>query len=270
MLAQDYLKEGDIDAAMTALKQAVRDDPSKAEYRTFLFQLLAVTGDLERALNQLNVAGELDAAAEPMVQTYREALGSEALREKVFAGERSPLVFGDPEQWIALALEAVKLVAQGNYDRASRLRDEAYESAPAVPGTINGEKFEWLSDADSRVGPFIEAIINGKYYWIPMHRIAAIDIEPPEDLRDLIWLPAHFSWANSGQVIGLIPVRYPGSHGVDDNMIKLSRKTEWNQHSEDTYTGLGQRLLTTDAGDYPILDVREIRFDVETEAGTAG
>ncbi|MCJ7814438.1 MAG: virulence protein SciE type [Xanthomonadales bacterium] len=265
MLAQDYLKDGDIGAALSAVKEAVRENPSKAENRTFLFQLLSVTGDWERALNQLNLAGELDSSALPMVQTYREALACEALREKVFAGERSPLVFGDPERWIALALESVKLAAKGRYAQASDLRDQAYEAAPTVPGTINGEPFEWLADADSRIGPFIEAVVNGKYYWIPMNRIAAIEIEPPEDLRDLVWIPGQFSWANGGQSIGLIPVRYPGSERSADSATVLARRTEWEEQSDDTYTGLGQRLFATDKSEYPLLDVREIRFDLPPE-----
>ena len=262
MLAQDYLKGGDLDGALSAAKVAVRENPSKAENRTFLFQLQSVMGDWERALNQLNLAGELDSAALPMVQTYREALACEALREQVFTGQRSPLVFGDPEQWIALALEAVKLAAQGRYAQAADLRNQAYEVAPTIPGTINGEPFGWLADADSRIGPFIEAVVNGKYYWIPMNRIAAIDIEPPEDLRDLVWIPGQFSWANGGQAIGLIPVRYPGTQSSGDAAMMLARRTDWQEHAEDTYTGLGQRLLATDQSDYPILEIREIRFEI--------
>ena len=265
MLPQDYLKDGDLASALSAVKNAVREDPSKAENRTFLFQLLSVMGDWERALNQLNLAGELDSSALPMVQTYREALVCEALREKVFEGERSPLVFGDPEQWIALALESVKMAAQGRYAQASELRDQAYESAPTISGTINDEPFEWLADADSRIGPFIEAVVNGKYYWIPMNRIAAIDIDPPEDLRDLVWIPGHFSWANGGQSIGLIPVRYPGSQRSADAATVLARRTDWEEKAEDTFTGLGQRLFATDQNDYPLLEVREIRFDLPPE-----
>ena len=74
----------------------------------------------------------------------------------VFAGQRVPLVFGEPERWIALAFEAVKAVAKGDYGAASALRDEAYEEAPTTAGSINGERFEWIADADSRIGPFLE------------------------------------------------------------------------------------------------------------------
>jgi type VI secretion system protein ImpE len=178
-------------------------------------------------------------------------------------------VFGDPEQWVALVLESLKLTAQGKLAEASALRDQAYESAPATSGTINGEPFEWIADADSRIGPFIEAIVNGKYYWIPMHRIASMKIEEPEDLRDLVWIPAQFSWANGGQAIGLIPVRYPGTQSSGKDSLVLARLTEWLQESDDTYFGRGQRMFTTDQDDYPVLDVREIRFNVAAQPGAA-
>jgi type VI secretion system protein ImpE len=263
MQAQDFLKEGDLSGALSTAMQAVRDDPSKAENRTLLFQLLAITGEWDRSLTQLNVAGELDSAALPMVQTYREALGCEALREQVFAGLRSPLVFGDPEQWVALALESVKLSAQGKHKEASTLREQAYELAPGVPGTVNTEAFEWMADADSRIGPFIEAIVNGKYYWIPMNRIASMKIEAPEDLRDLVWIPAQFSWANGGQSIALLPVRYPDTQSSSNDSLRLSRRTEWDEKSADTFFGVGQRMMATDQADYSLLDIREIVFEVD-------
>ncbi len=66
----------------------MRKDPANAKHRIFLFQLLAVLGQWERAMNQLNVAGELDAGTLAMVQTYREALRCEVLRGEIFAGRR--------------------------------------------------------------------------------------------------------------------------------------------------------------------------------------
>ena len=269
MQAQEYLKQGDLDGAMSAAKEAVMDDPAKVEYRTMLFQLLSIKGDWERALNQLNLAGELDSSALPMVQTYREALGCEALREQVFDGERSPLVFGDPEQWIAMILESLKLVSQGKYAEGAILRDQAYEAAPAVSGTINGEPFEWLADADTRIGPFVEAVMKGNYYWIPTYRIASIVIEPPEDLRDLVWIPAHFSWANGGQSIGLIPTRYPNTQKSENSAVVLARLTEWSEHSDNNFFGSGQRMLATDQSEYPLLEVREIKFDVDMQSEDA-
>src|SRR4030095_16412752 len=88
-------------------QEGVRARPADARLRVFLFQLLCVIGAWERALNQLRVAGELDASTLAMVQTSREALQGERLREQVFAGQRVPLLMGEPQTWLALLLAAV-------------------------------------------------------------------------------------------------------------------------------------------------------------------
>jgi type VI secretion system protein ImpE len=216
-------------------------------------------------MNQLNVAGELDAATLAMVQTYREALRCESLRAEIFAGRHSPLVLGQPPQWLALLMEALRLGAQGKHGEAERLRSEAFEAAPATSGTLNGEAFEWIADADGRLGPVLEAIVNGRYYWVPFERIREIQIEAPEDLRDMVWLPAHFELANEGEAFGLIPSRYPSSESSDDGLVQLGRKTEWQEQDGGLFVGLGQRLLTTEAGDYSILDVRQITLNTQDD-----
>lgn len=261
MLAQESLREGNLEATLQALQDEVRANPADVKQRIFLFQLLSVMGDWQRALTQLNVAGDLDASTLMMVQAYREALGCEALRAEVFAGHRTPLVFGDPERWIALAIESVKLSAEGNFAEAQAMRDEAYEEAPGSSGSVNGEPFEWVADADSRIGPFLEALVNGNYYWVPFHRISAIEMEEPTDLRDLVWAPAQFTWSNGGETVGFIPVRYPDSHSSGDPDIALGRRTEWVEKDATTYFGLGQRVLATDGGEYSLLDVRSLTIN---------
>jgi type VI secretion system protein ImpE len=265
MSAEQELRDGRPAAALAHLQDQVRQDPSSAKLRTFLFQLLSVLGQWDRAMNQLNVAGELDAGTLAMVQTYREALRCESLRAEIFAGQHSPMVLGQPPQWLALLMEALRLSALGQHGEAERLRNEAFEAAPAISGTINGEAFEWIADADGRLGPVLEAIVNGRYYWVPFERIREIQIEAPEDLRDMVWLPAHFELANEGEAFGLIPSRYPSSESFDDGLVQLGRKTEWQEQDGGLFVGLGQRLLTTDAGDYSILDVRQITLDTQDE-----
>jgi type VI secretion system protein ImpE len=262
--AEDFLRSENLDGALKALQTQVRNDPSNVKHRVFLFQLLSVLGQWDRALTQLNVSGELDASALPMVQTYREALQCEALREAVFLGKRAPLIFGEPEQWLALLINALKLTAEGQYGKSQELRAEAFEDAPAVSGTIDGTPFEWIADADTRLGPCLEVITNGKYYWVPFNRIQSIAVEPPEDLRDVVWTPAYFTWINGGQSVGLIPTRYPGSQDKENDKIRLSKKTEWVECESDVFLGLGQRMLATDAGEYSLMDIREITFNTGT------
>ena len=261
MLVKDLLQEGQVDSALAQLQGEVRKNPSDGKQRVFLFQLLAVLGQWERAATQLSVVGDLDAKSLPMVQTYRTALDCEVLRASVFAGSKTPLIFGEPEDWIAWMIEGVRLVGQGRYAEAEKLRNDALEQAPAVSGNIDGQPFEWIADADSRLGPLCEAIINGKYYWIPFHRLQHVAIEPPEDLRDFVWMPVRLTFANGGESVALIPTRYPGSENQQEGPIRLARKTEWLQASDATFLGLGQRMFATNAGEFPLMDVRRIAIN---------
>jgi type VI secretion system protein ImpE len=267
MQAEQSLHQGHPEEALARLQEQVRKEPANPKLRIFLFQLLVVLGRWERALNQLNVAGELDNANLLMVQTYREAIQCEVFREAVFAGKRSPLIFGDPQQWIAFLVEALRLDAIGQFSEAIALRSQAFELAPGTSGFIDEVAFDWIADADNRLGPVLEGIVNGRYYWIPFQQIRKIQLETPTDLRDVVWMPAEFTWANGGQASGLIPTRYPGSENAEDGLLRLARKTDWDEFSPGAYRGIGQRLLATNVDDYALMDVRKIELNSGDEQG---
>ena len=275
MRAEELLKAGDLDGALQELQAEIRKRASDAKLRIFLFQLLCVRGDWTRAIAQLKLSAEMDAAAVPMAQTYREAIICEVFREKVFAGEKVPLIFGEPQEWAALLVEATKLLAQGHAAEAAALRDRAFEAAPAATGEINGMPFEWIADADMRLGPLLEIIINGRYFWMPFTAIGSMIVEPPKDLRDCVWMPATLTLRNGGDVVALIPTRYAGTLTHGNDAAKLARATDWRDAGGDTFLGVGQRLFATDAGDTPIMELRtlSIRQDVDgsgVEAGADG
>jgi type VI secretion system protein ImpE len=263
--AEQALRAGEPARALGMLQDQVRAKPGDPKLRVFLFQLLAVLGQWDRALAQLDVAGQLDAAALAMVAMYQDAVRCEMLRKRVFAGQTSPLLFGEPEQWLALLIEALLMSGRGQEREAGRLRADAFEAAPTSPGTADGEAIEWIADADSRLGPVLEAVINGRYYWVPFARLARVAIEAPTDLRDIVWLPAHLEFSNGGEAMALLPARYPGSESSEDGAIVLARKTIWQELGPDAYHGLGQRLLATDRGEIGLLDLRELRFGADPE-----
>jgi type VI secretion system protein ImpE len=182
------------------------------------------------------------------------------LLREVFAGSRTPMMFGEPAECIGLLLQANAMVAEQKYAAAAELRTQAFDTAPSTAGNIDGQAFAWIADADSRLGPLLEVILEGKYYWIPFARIAKLEIEKPTDLRDLVWSPARFTWTNGGAVSGHIPVRYSGTEEVQDDALRLARKTDWNEVSPDCFVGLGQRVLATDVGEFPLLNCRELEL----------
>jgi type VI secretion system protein ImpE len=262
-MAEAAFRSGDLAGALATLQTEVRSRPQDPKLRIFLAQLLMVMAQWERAQNQLNVVAELDALALPMTHTYRAAIQCEQLRTAVFAGQRSPLVFGEPEPWIALLIQAFS-ISLSSSSAAAELRTQAFDAAPASRGSANGTAFEWIADADSRLGPVLEVLLNAAYYWVPFHRIARIRIEAPADIRDMVWLPAQFVWSNGGEAMGLIPARYPGAGPDTEPALLLGRRTEWTALDGEQYAGAGQKVLATDAADFGVQDLREVI--VETPA----
>jgi len=261
--AENAVRAGDLPLALDRLQDAIRAKPEDARLRVFLFQLLCVLGRWERALSQLEVCAEMDAAAIAMRETYRDAIGCERVRADVFAGIRSPMLFGEPETWIALLIEGLLREGRGDHADAARLRAQAFEQAPATAGQAQGADegeplaFQWIADADMRIGPVLEAVVNGRYYWVPFSRLAAVAIESAADRRDRVWMPASLTFVNGGQTVAFLPTRYAGSD-LTDPLIALARKTEWSEPRPGLFVGNGQRMLATDAGDLALMDLRSI------------
>jgi len=260
----ELLQAADPAGALKALTDEIKARPADSKLRVFMAQLLCVLGQWERALNQLTVAAELDALAIPMKQVYGEAIRCEGLRADVFAGKRTPMIFGQPGEWLALLLESMLRQGAGDDAMAEDLRARAFDAAPATPGRLDGQPFDWLADADMRIGPVLEAYVNGRYYWVPFERLAQIRFEEPEDLRDCVWMPAHLQFENGGETLALVPTRYPGSEQCADGALQLARKTEWRELRSEVWAGHGQRMWSSsmgDDGEHAMLDVRQIDFE---------
>ncbi|MCG3123372.1 MAG: hypothetical protein GIKADHBN_01788 [Phycisphaerales bacterium] len=271
MLAEDLVKQARLPEALAALQDAVRKDAANPRLRVFLFQLLCVNGDWKRALDQLAVASQIDAKNLLMAQMYRPAIMCELLRADVFAGRRSPMILGEPDAWIGSMVQAVALTAQGHHAAAAELRAAALEAAPATPGAVDDRRFEWIMDADSRLGPLVELIMDGKYYWAPWSRIREISTEPPTDLRDVVWTPAMVTLATGATQPALIPTRYPGSELAEDGAIRMARRTDFTEPVPGTCLATGQRVFATDSDDVAILNVRRLTIDGPgTDGGSSG
>lgn len=253
------LRHGRPDEALELLTQRVRQHPADARQRVFLFQLLAVLGQWERARAQLDACRELDAGNAALAGTYAITVQAERQRAAVFAGRALPTVLGEPDAWLAHLLQALKLSADGAHAQAAALRAEAFAQAPAAAGTLDDARFDWIADADPRFGPCLELVVNGGYAWVPFAHVQALRFEAPADLRDTVWAPVAVTWRNGGEALGFVPVRYPGTELSDDGQLLLARRTDWSGANGDT--GLGQRMWATDGGEHPLLDVRQILFD---------
>ncbi|MBB6578802.1 type VI secretion system protein ImpE [Comamonas odontotermitis] len=245
---------------VSQVQGSIRQKPSDDKLRIHLFQLYVQEGKWQKALVQLQMAAQLNASHKMMAQAYRLAIRAEMLREDVFKGRRSPNVLGQPLQWISFLIEALQEDGKGNPLAALELRLQALDEANAVSGRLNEQPFNWIADADSRLGPVLEVLVNGDYYWLPFEAISEVKIDAPVDLRDLVWIPAHVKLVNEGYHPMLLPARYPLLDMPMEDAHLQSKISTWTAMEGDLLCGQGVKVLSTDTSEASLLDVRSIHL----------
>jgi len=258
---ESLLKSGDLVGALAAVKAAIRKAPTDSDLRFTLFQTLAATGDWEGASNQLVAYSELTGRQSPLGVIFNDLIKAEVLRKLVFEGVKHPVVFGEPPEWLPLLVQAGVHFAHSEWEAAMSLRSQALDAAPGVSGTVNGQPFQWLMDGDTRLGPVLELMMKGTYYWVPQQRVKELTFADPSHLRDRVWVAVEVTFATGGTTHAFMPVRYPGAGGwAADPTLQLAKRTSWDTPSEGIYFGTGQRVLMTDAAEIPLLEVRTLTF----------
>ena len=248
-----------IELQISQLHQSIRSNPAKVEYRVHLAQLLMISGQWDRCLQQLQTTAQLDPKSIPMAQTYRELICAEIFREQVFIGQRAPAAKVAVEPWQDLLAEALVARANNQPAIADELQQQAYNQAPTCKFSINDQVVSWIADGDSRLGPICELFINGSYYWVPFTQIQQMTLEPPKDLRDLVWSPATIILMDSSEHVCFLPSRYAASYAVNNDQLALSALTEWTPLSAESWAGLGQKILIADEAEFSLLSIRTLQ-----------
>ena len=252
--ADELLRAGDLDGARATLIESVKKAPSDQAARMFLFQLLAVAGEWDKAVTQLRSVAQLSPEAAMLASVYNQAIQAERQRADAYAGRAPFPVLVASSPWIEQLAEGLTAMAAGRTEEGSALRDQAFDAVPDAPGRFNDEPFLWVADADSRLGPCFEAIVSGKWGLVPFEAVTRIKSEGPKDLRDIVWLPVEMSLRSGQSAAALLPARYPGTEAADSPDLRLGRATEWRDD-----TPLGQRLWTFDSGeDVGLLALRQL------------
>ena len=225
-----YYRDGQLQLAITALGDELKKQPLDAKRRTFLFELLCFAGEYDRASKQLDILSDASKEATAGALLYRSALHAEKTRQEMFAKNELPLG----------------------------------TTHPAPSGTLNGEEFTTLEDADPRIGAHLEAFIAGSYTWIPLAYVESVEMQPPKKLRDLLWAPAilhtteDFRLQDLGEV--LIPVLAPLSWKHPDDAVRLGRASAWEEDEKYGAVPFGQKLLMRGDEEVPFLELRNLTF----------
>jgi type VI secretion system protein ImpE len=259
--ADELLRAGDLQGARALLVEAAKRAPSDQSVRMFLFQLMCLLGEWDKAEVHLRTLATLSPEAQMLAVNYTAAIAAERVRAQVFAGKSPPSLLVGSSPWAADLVSALGAWAQGRVEDAEALRDRAFEAAPDTPGELDGVAFEWIADGDGRFGPSLEAIIAGRWGLAPFDSIERIESEGPKDLRDLVWLPAQLVFRTGQSVNCLLPTRYPGVETASDNLLRLARRTDWTDGAWGPH-GAGQHEWTLGGADEDVglLSLRRLTF----------
>jgi type VI secretion system protein ImpE len=253
----DLLRSGDLDAVRAELIDTVKRAPGDPGARMYLWQLMALSGEWDKAQNHLRVLTQLSAQAQMLATVYNQAIAAEKTRLDAYAGKAPFSVLVSSSPWIDVLAQGLTALSKGDAEAGERLRDEAFDSAGDTPGMIGDRKFGWIADIDSRLGPCFEAIVSGRWGLIPFEAVSRIKTEGPKDLRDIVWLPVELFLRSGQSAAALLPARYPGSES-GSNAVKLGRATEWQDGPGGEHP-FGQRVWTTDADvEFGVLDFNEL------------
>jgi type VI secretion system protein ImpE len=258
--AKELFEKGELRAAIDALNQEVRSNPTDLARRTFLFELLCFAGDWDRAAKQIDVIGNQSLEAAMGVTVYSGNVKAERERVKFFADGTPPHFLREPPSYVDMHIEAMKAIRAGKPADARTLLDKAEEERPAMAGTIGGKAFEDFRDYDDIVAPVLELIVKDQYAWLPLEQVRRIEITPPKKLRDLVWASARVE-ADDGTIGEVyIPCLYNGTPAHTNELVKLGRMTDWVATGEDVVLGAGLRTFLVDGDESPMLEERSITF----------
>jgi len=95
MTAKELFQAGKLTEAVQALGAELRENPTDAKRRTFLFELLCFAGDFDRAEKHLHLLSEGGPNKEMGALLYRGVLAAERARQETFLKREYP---AQPEQ----------------------------------------------------------------------------------------------------------------------------------------------------------------------------
>ena len=88
---------------------------------------------------------------------------------------------------------------------------------------------------DLRLGPVLEVIVNGKYYWMPFAAIATLRCDPPQDLRDSVWTAANLTLHNGGEFVGAAVAEWLGGRGIE--LMAVAPASPWQNGYVESFHG---------------------------------
>lgn len=251
----DALLQGQLQQALEILINEIRISPKDAGLRSSFIELLCISGDFERADEQLMQSIKLFPEYISGASQLRHLVNAAQARKDFALGATSATVLGGNEETTKSLVNFNLSYTSNNFALASEVARNLEKSRAVQGFTVNGTFYSDVRDIDDQLGGYIELFSTaGNYFLVPIAHINTLEIKPANSLLESIWRPVEFDIEGLGEGEGHMPLTYIGS---DTDAQKLGRETDWKQlGSEETYLGLGQKCWMVGEIALPIFDVQ--------------
>jgi type VI secretion system protein ImpE len=263
----ELFRDGRLEDSIAAAAALVKASPADLENRWLLAELLILSGETERAEQQLEALVAVEPRALVAVSPVRNLLAADSLRRKFFDEGLAPTILDGAGPGVADYLRAFALLRSGEAAAAGRAVEEAEAKRKPTPGWLNERAFNDLRDCDDITASVFEVLTQSKQYlWVPIASVERLEFQKPKSPLDLIWRQASMVLKSGEESDVHLPAVY-GTRHETDSASRLGRRTSWIGGSGDAMVGVGQRVLLVDgrengeAAEVGLLSIDTLSFE---------
>lgn len=253
------LDAGKLDEAIEAMNAEVRARPTDIDARASLVELLCYAGNLERADKLLDAISSLDPGTALGIALYRQLIRAEQARGQFYQDGRVPEFLTQPDAVSQLEMRAAVLMRSGDPAGAAQVLAERDELRLPAAGEVDGAAFDDFRDLDDLNASHLEVLTaTGKYFWVPLGIVTAIEMRPPERRRDLFWRRANLCVTAGPDGEVYLPATYWSANATTAH--RLGYETDFEGGDAAPVRGVGLRSFLVGDEAKTILELGAVKF----------
>ncbi|MGE3180689.1 MAG: type VI secretion system accessory protein TagJ [Phycisphaerae bacterium] len=258
----ELFNQGHLDESLAAARDAVKSNPTDANARAILAELLCFYDEFEKADTHLDTVSTMVPSLAVPVAQFRQIIRGAVARRDWASGRGVPDFREDANAEMKLRLRVAVCFHAGDVAEAGKLAAEAEAARKPLAGMQDDIKFDDLRDPDDILGSVLEVLTgDGRYFWLQLDDLAWLKIEAPTRPRDLLFRAGRVAWKDGREGAVFLPMTYPWNNEHADAGLRAGRSTAWLEDSENLVRGTGGKMLMVGEEGVALGDVRTVTFD---------
>lgn len=261
---KELIQQGELTKACEILGQELKDDPLSTEKRALYVELLCVSGELEKADNQLDMMVRQNPDFLIGAVNLRQLIRAMQSRIDFYNGADTASIFFEADTELQTLLELRLALKEERFDDAQSIAHKLEHARKKTPVQINDEQYADVRDLDDSLCGYIELFgTDGKYYVTNFSNIDYLEIKAPESLIETVLRRVEVSIKDGPSGEAFLPVIYAESATP---MELLGRETDWAERSDQLFTGVGQKMWLVGEQALAITDISSFACGEPAEA----